>query len=59
MSTLVGPLRLEGNGTFAPAQGLRFNGAASADAAQRAQLAPLLGLVGRRDGERTIIKIGA
>ena len=59
MSTLVGPLRLEGNGTFTPAQGLRFTGAASADAAQRAQLAPLLGLVGRRDGERTIIKIGA
>ena len=59
MSTLVGPLRLDGNGTFSGTQGLRFTGAATADAAQRAQLAPLLGLVGRRDGERTIIKIGA
>ena len=58
LSTLVGPLRLEGNGTFTPARGVRFAGFASTDAAQRPQLAPLLGMVGRRDGDRTIIKIG-
>lgn len=59
MSTLVGPLQLDGNGTWTPAQGLRFTGSAIAEPPQRPQLAPLLGLVGRRDGERTIIRIGA
>jgi general secretion pathway protein N len=59
MTTLVGPLRLDGNGTWTPAQGLRFTGSAVAEGAQQAQLAPLLGLVGRREGDRTIIRIGA
>ena len=59
MTTLVGPLLLDGNGLWDARQGLRFNGSASAEEAQRAQLAPLLGMLGRREGARTILKIGA
>lgn len=59
MTTLVGPLRLDGSGTWTPRQGLRFSGVATSDDAQRVQLAPLLGMLGRRDGDRTIIRIGA
>lgn len=59
MGTLVGPLKLEGTGTWTAAQGLRFIGAASADGPERAQIAPLLGLLGRREGDRIIIRIGA
>jgi general secretion pathway protein N len=59
MSTLSGPLRLEGRGTWDARAGLRFTAEAQADEPERARLAPLLGLLGRREGERTIIKIGA
>jgi general secretion pathway protein N len=59
MNTLRGPLRLDGNGTWDAGSGLRFTAAAEADEAERARLQPLLGLLGRREGERTIIKIGA
>lgn len=57
--TLAGPLRLQGSGSFSAQGGLRFTAEASAEAAERARLQSFLGLIGRRDGERTIIKIGA
>ncbi|HYF60961.1 MAG TPA: type II secretion system protein N [Burkholderiaceae bacterium] len=59
MTTLSGPLRLDGGGTWDAGAGLRFTATATADEAERARLQPLLGLLGRRDGDRTIIKIGA
>jgi general secretion pathway protein N len=59
MSTLSGPLRLEGSGTWDARAGLRFTAEAQADESERGRLQGLLGLLGRRDGERTIIKIGA
>ena len=59
MITLSGPLRLEGNGSWDARSGLRFTAEALAEEPERARLQPLLGLLGRREGERTIIKIGA
>ena len=59
MNTLSGPLRLQGSGTWDARSGLRFTAEASAEEPERARLLPLLGLLGRREGERTIIKIGA
>lgn len=59
MNTLSGPLRLEGTGTWDARSGLRFTAEATAEEPERARLQPLLGLLGRRVGERTIIKIGA
>jgi general secretion pathway protein N len=59
MSSLEGPLRLSGNGTFTPRHGLRFTAFAEADESERPRLQSLLGLLGTRDGTRTMIKIGA
>jgi general secretion pathway protein N len=59
MNTLSGPLRLEGAGTWDARSGLRFTAEATAEEPERARLQPLLGLLGRREGERTIIKIVA
>jgi general secretion pathway protein N len=59
MNTLSGPLRLEGGGTWDATSGLRFTAEATAEEPERARLQPLLGLLGRREGERTVIKIGA
>jgi general secretion pathway protein N len=59
MTSLEGPLRLSGEGTWTPAAGLRFTAYAEADEAERLRLQSLLGLLGRRDGTRTMIKIGA
>jgi len=59
MSSLDGPLRLSGQGTWTPAAGLRFTAYAEADEAERLRLQSLLGLLGRREGTRTMIKIGA
>jgi general secretion pathway protein N len=59
MNTLSGPLRLEGSGTWDARSGLRFSADARAEEPERARLLPLLGLLGRREGDRTIIKIGA
>jgi general secretion pathway protein N len=59
MTTLSGPLRLEGSGTWDARSGLRFTAEAQADESERMRLQGLLGLLGRRDGDRTIIKIGA
>jgi general secretion pathway protein N len=59
MNTLTGPLRLDGSGTWDARAGLRFTAEARVDEAERGRLLPLLGLLGRRQGDRTIIKIGA
>lgn len=59
MTTVSGPLKLEGSGTWNARTGLRFTAEAQADGPERSRLQPLLGLLGRREGERTIIKIGA
>lgn len=59
MTTLSGPLRLDGSGRWDVRAGLRFSAEAQAEEAEKARLLPLLGLLGRREGERIIIKIGA
>ncbi len=59
MSSIEGPLRLSGDGTWTPQAGLRFTAYAQADEAERVRLQSLLGLLGRRDGARTMIRIGA
>ncbi len=59
MSSLEGPLRLSGEGNWTPRGGLRFTAYAEADESERLRLQSLLGLLGRREGTRTMIKIGA
>jgi general secretion pathway protein N len=59
MRSIDGPLRLSGEGTWAVASGLRFTAYAEADEAERLRLQSLLGLLGRKEGVRTMIKIGA
>ncbi len=59
IATMSGPLQLQGNGTFDPNAGLRFTAEASAGSRERMRLESFLGLMGRREGDRTIIKIGA
>ena len=59
MSSLEGPLRLSGDGDWTPRTGLRFTAYAEADESERLRLQSLLNLLGRRDGTRTMIKIGA
>lgn len=62
LSTLSGPLELVGDGTIDEQGNLRFTGRAralsSADASVRAQLAGLILLLGRRDGESAILSFG-
>ncbi len=59
IATIDGPLRLQGNGSFDANRGLRFVAEASAEAPERDRLQSFLGLIGPREGERTIIRIGA
>jgi len=59
MRSIEGPLRLSGEGTWAAESGLRFTAYAEADESERLRLQSLLGLLGRREGTRTMIKIGA
>jgi general secretion pathway protein N len=59
MTSIDGPLRLSGEGTWTTSSGLRFTAYAEADETERLRLQSLLGLLGRRDGARTMIKIGA
>jgi general secretion pathway protein N len=60
--TLSGPLELTGNGTIDADGRLRFSGraraAAGADASTKAQLAGLISLLGRRDGDAAILSFG-
>jgi general secretion pathway protein N len=55
--TLQGPLELTGQGQWVAGR-FRFNGQASAAAGSEEALSNLLNIVGRRDGTRSIIKIG-
>jgi len=48
ITTLDGPLRVTGQGTFAPPSALAFTGEARADAAQARALEPLLAMMGAR-----------
>lgn len=57
LQTLEGALRLSGSGTWSP-QGVRFQGEARAAEAQRPVLDNLLNIIGRRDGDRSVISIG-
>jgi general secretion pathway protein N len=59
LSTLQGPLRLTGNGRFNARTGLSLNAEAIADEAERVRMQSMLGLIGRREGDKIIIKIGA
>jgi len=62
LSTLSGPLELTGNGTIDEQGSFRFSGRARAqsdvDASTRAQLAGLVLLLGRRDGDSAILSLG-
>ncbi len=59
IQTLQGPLRLSGKGTWDARAGVRFDAEAAADESERQRLDAFLGMIGRRVGDRTIIKIGA
>jgi general secretion pathway protein N len=58
ISTLNGPLQLDGQGDWTLRGGLKFLAYAKATAEQL-KLQPLLSLLGKRDGDRTIIRLGA
>lgn len=62
LSTLSGPLELTGDGTIDESGRLQFMGrartASGADAATKAQLAGLVSLLGRRDGDSAILSFG-
>lgn len=57
LATDEGPLRLEGRGSWS-VRGLQLRGHASADPGSEAALAPLLDIIGRRQGDRSLITIG-
>ncbi|WP_028605934.1 type II secretion system protein N [Ottowia thiooxydans] len=57
LSTLEGALRLAGKGQWVGSR-LRFSGEASAAPGMETQLANLLNIIGRRQGERAIISLG-
>jgi general secretion pathway protein N len=57
LSTLEGALQLSGSGQWVGNR-LRFEGAASATPERLEALSNLLNIIGRRDGARSIIKIG-
>jgi general secretion pathway protein N len=59
LSTLAGPLRLEGSGRWSVRSGLSLQASAWADPVEQDRLLPLLSLMGRREGNRTIIRLGA
>lgn len=58
LGTLSGPLQLTGSGNWSARGGLRLTAQAWAEGAEQARLQSLLALIGRREGERTIIRIG-
>jgi general secretion pathway protein N len=57
LSTLDGSLQLSGQGSWANGR-LHFDGEASAAPERAEALANLLNIIGRRDGARSIIKVG-
>jgi general secretion pathway protein N len=57
MSTVDGPLQLSGQGGMGPG-GMRFRGEARASEAEKDALDNLLNIIGRREGDRSVISIG-
>ncbi|MBY4599013.1 type II secretion system protein N [Ottowia caeni] len=57
LTTVEGALRLSGQGQWVGSR-LRFTGEASAAAGMEAQLANLLNILGRRQGDKAIISLG-
>ncbi len=57
MRTEQGALKLKGTGSVGP-YGVRFQGDATADPADRGALNNLLNIIGRRSGDRSVISIG-
>ena len=57
LQTLRGELQLQGNGQWVGGR-LRFRGEAQAAAGREAALANLLNIIGRRQGERSLLNIG-
>jgi general secretion pathway protein N len=57
LTTLQGSLQISGSGQWVGGQ-LRFNGEASAAPEHQAALSNLLNIIGRRNGARSIIKVG-
>jgi general secretion pathway protein N len=58
MATLAGPLQLTGNGTWNARTGLSFRGLARSDPSEEARIRSFLNLVGKREGDATVITIG-
>ncbi|CAN5207639.1 N/A [soil metagenome] len=60
LTTLTGPLLLQGNGTWQSNRGVQFRGEARAEQSRLAELAPLLGLLGRFLGPGVVeLRIGS
>jgi general secretion pathway protein N len=63
LETVAGPMEMSGNGTIANGGQLHFRGAArvqpGTDAAVATQLAGLISLLGRRDGDGAILSFGS
>ena len=57
LATESGALQLSGAGSLGP-DGMRFRGEASASEAERGALSNLLNIIGRREGDRSVISIG-
>jgi general secretion pathway protein N len=57
--TLAGPLNLTGTGVWTSQRGVSFSAEANPDASEKERLQAFLALVGRRQGDKIIIKIGA
>jgi general secretion pathway protein N len=58
LTTQSGSLRLAGAGRWDPRSGLRMQAEAWGEGEDHARLQPLLALIGQRQGERTLIRIG-
>ncbi len=58
LSTLSGSLRMAGTGRWDPGSGLRMQAQAWGEGEDHARLQSLLALIGQRQGERTLIRIG-
>lgn len=58
LSTISGALQLDGQGSWDRGKGVRFTAQARAEGENRIRLQSLLTLIGRREGDRTIIRIG-
>ena len=57
LSTLQGPLQLQGQGLWVGSR-LRFSGEARAEAGSEAALSNLLNIIGRRQGDRSLLSLG-